>query len=182
MSLICYLLFSFAIGISAFTVLHGCAQQSQVPLLRGLGVSLCMAFVGVVLYELGVLLGNVLRFGLSEVDRLVFLGIMVVVAIRMMMSAYSKNEFSYDISRFATMVALSVATGINAFLVGIGVGFVAIFKADIIKSMVPMAVLVSLLSLWSIMLGRQKVEIRARRWMFLATLMLLVSTLAGYFF
>lgn len=176
MSILEYIVLAIAIGIASFVTMRDCASQSPIRLSKGLFVALCAAVVQTVMYELGMLVGNLIRFGLLEYDKLIFLGLMLVVAVRMLMKVFRKaeNTPSYDISRLGTSVALSAALGINVMLVGVGIGFVVSAETELWRSAIPLMLALFLFCYWAIMLGRQKVDVRPRRWILLSVLMLLV--------
>ena len=75
-----------------------------------------------------------------------------------------------------------MATGINTLFVGLGLGFRVSFAADLWRVAIPLFVILFVLCYLAIMLGRQKKEMRARRWQLIAVLFLLIFAIKGAFF
>ncbi len=173
MTVIDYIVLSLAVGIDAMTAMRTCAEQSAVRPVKGLLVSLCMGMVYVVMMSLGVLIANRLHFDLPEVDSMICLGFIVLVAVKMLLGM-KKGMGAYDIGRFGTAILVAIALGINVLLIGLGTGFVGLISVDFWKYAVPMLALVSFAAMWGIMLGRRNVEVRHRRWKVIAVICLLV--------
>ena len=81
-----------------------------------------------------------------------------------------------------TVLLLGVATGVNALFIGLGLGFRVLIENDLWKVGIPLLIIVFLFSYLGIMYGRRKKEVRARRWMLLGVLFLLILAVKGAFF
>lgn len=184
MTILEYIVLSIALGISSLVVIRDSAEKKRIRLSRGLLVALVVAIVQTVMLELGILIGNLLRFDMPDYDNLIFLGVFLLVAIRMLAKVFRRNKETpaFDISHWGTIFALAVAVGINVLLIGIGAGFRVLFETDLWRSSIPMLVVLFVFCYWAIMLGRQKVDIRPKRWCALSVLMLLVLAVSGAFF
>ena len=185
MSVIEFIILSFALSVPVMVTLRGCALQNPIRLTRGLGNSFLVSSIHVLLMVAGLYIGNLLRFGFPEYDNLVYLGFMVVVGLRMFFPAFRKKEKplpAYDISRWSTVLLLGVATGTNTLFVGLGLGFLVPFQANVWRVAVPLFVVMFLLCYLGIMLGRTKKDLRARRWQLIAVLFLLIFAIKGAFF
>lgn len=185
MSVIEYIILSFALAVPLEVTLRGCALKNPIRLTRGLAVSLLLAFEHTALMAAGIYIGNLLRFDLPEYDNLVYFGLLLVVALRLFFAAFRKKDRElppYDISRWGTVLLLGVATGVNTLFVGMGLGFRVYLSADFWKVSVPLLLMVFLLGYWGIMLGRRNKEIRQRRWQLVAVLFLLAFAIKGAFF
>lgn len=185
MSVIEYIILSLALAIPTLVTLRGCALRHHVRLSWGLAASLLLAVEHTLLILLGVWVGNMLRFDIPDYDNLIYLGLILVVAIRMFFPAFRKGDKSlpaYDIGRLGTVLLLGVATGTNALFVGLGLGFRVSLAADLWRLAIPMLAAVFFLSYWGIMLGRRKKEVRQRRWQLIAVLFLLIFAIKGAFF
>lgn len=180
MSVLEYIILAFALAVPTMVTVRGCALKNPIRLTRGLGVSFMLALEHALLLLLGMAIGNLLRFDLPEYDNLVYLGMLVVVAVRMFFMAFSKKERPpYDIANRMTVLLLGVATGVNALFVGMGMGFKVELSDDLWKACIPLLVVIFLLNYLGIMFGRRKKEIRARRWMLLGVLLLLIFAIRG---
>ena len=184
MSFFQYILLALAIGINLLVTLRSCAMTTSIRLSRGLCDVIVIAVVYAVLLGLGLLLGNVLCFrdtygdgSFDRVNSLVYLGLMIVTGVKMLASVWKKNQVTpaFDISRLGVTVVLAVATGVNVFLDGMALGFMVSFVEDFWRAAIPMAVVSFLLGYLGIMMGRQKKEIKERRWLLIAVLLLLVA-------
>ncbi|MBO7577191.1 MAG: manganese efflux pump [Bacteroidales bacterium] len=183
MSVIEYLILSFALAVPVMVSLRACALKTPIRLTRGLGVSFILAVIHSALLLLGLFLGNRLRLSLTEYDNLFYLGLILVVAIRMFFPAFSKKERpAFAISRWSVVLSLAVATAINTLLVGLALGFRVAFSDELWKSAVPLFVVMFLLCYLAIMLGRRKKTLRERRWQLFAVLFLLIFAIKGAFF
>lgn len=185
MSVVEYFILAFALAVPSLVQLRICALKNPVRLTRGLALSALMGVVHSLLFLFGLWVGNVLRFGLPEFDDLVFLGLFVVVALRLFFAAFRKGNRqpqAYDISRFSTSLFLGVATGTNCLFIGLGLGFRFPFEEELWRSSLPLFSVTLLLCYLGVMLGRRKKVIRARRWQLIGVLFLLIFAIKGAFF
>ena len=185
MSVLEYIILSFALAFPVMSTVKGCALKNPIRLTRGLAVSALLAAVHVVFILMGIAIANLLRFGMPEYDNLVYLGLMVVVALRLFYAAFRKQDRelpAYDISRWGTVMLLSIATAINTLLVGLGLGFRFSLHTEMWRLSVPLFVVMFLLCYWGIMLGRRNKPMRERRWLLIAVLFLLIFAVKGAFF
>ncbi len=181
MKVIEYILLSGALTLPMMYTLRNSAEKVPLRLSRGLAVALLLALEQSLLALLGLFLGNMLRLGMPEYDKLVFLGILLMVAIRMVLSVTGKKQkkepLVFDISRWGTVLLMGIATGTNAFLTGLGLGFIALISADALSVAIPLFLLALIFSYWGVMLGRQQRPVHPRRWVLLCVVALLVLTL-----
>ena len=185
MSILEYIILAFALSVPLMVTVRGCALKNPIRLSHGLAVSLLLAIVHVLLMLAGIYIGNMLRFGYPDYDNLVYLGLFLVVALRMFFPAFRKRDKelpAYDISRWLTVLLLGVATGTNTLFVGMGLGFRVLVGDALWRVAIPLFLVLFLMSYLAIMLGRRKKEIRARRWQLIAVLFLLVYAVKGAFF
>lgn len=189
MSIVSFIVFAIALGISAMLLMRRCVEPSPVPLSTGLLISLTVAIVHAALFCVGMLLGNMLRFELPEdpdafsrPNAFVLLGLALVVAVKSMWPYMGKNStpVAYDLNAGTLRVLLfTIATGINGFLLGIGVGFVALLACHLHSALWPLLIATFLFSYLGIMYGRQHVKLRPRRWMAISSLILIVTAIAA---
>lgn len=185
MSVLEYIILAFALSIPVMVTLRGCALQNPIRLTRGLAESFLIALEHVLLLLAGMWIGGLLRFDIPDYDNLFYLGLMVVVALRMFFPAFRKKEsprVSYDIARYSVVLLLGIATGVNTLLIGLGFGFRLNMDDELWRAAIPLVVIMFLLTYLGIMLGRRKKEMRERRWQLIAVLFLLVFAIKGAFF
>ncbi len=187
MSIISFIVLALALGISAMVLMHRCADAAPIQLSSGLLVSFALATIHVALFCLGIYLGNSLRFidldnpdAYRKTNALVFLGFAVVVAVKQLFPHMGRKTrpaaFDLNAGTFRTLL-LSVATGINGFLLGLGVGFVVLLRDSLHSALWPVWTATFLFAYLGIMFGRQHVVLRPRRWMGLSSLILFAAAL-----
>lgn len=197
MSILEFIILAIALSFEALIVMHGCASKTPIQLTKGLAESFTMALVSIVLLIAGIWIGNLLRFTpdsvnpdatstnslLNDTDNLVYLGLMILVALRLLFRSGKKSRQvqPYDISRFGTALLLGVAVGINTLFVGLALGFRIPLADNLWRAAIPMVVIMTLFALLGLMLGRQQKELRARRHTLFAVLFLLAFALKGAF-
>ena len=196
MSLIEFIILAIALSFEALVVMHGCALKNKIPLTKGIAESAMVALVNALLLVAGIWIGSMLKFTpagvdpdasstgslLADTDGLVYLGLMLLVAIRLLFRSGKKSRQvqPYDISRFSTAILLGVALGINTLIIGLAVGFRPVLS-NYWSAAVPLFVIMTLMSFLGVMLGRSDKEIRARRYTLFAVLFLLAFALKGAF-
>lgn len=197
MSIIEFIILSIALSFEAMIVMHGCALKNPVKLTKGLAEAFCIAAVNALLLIAGIWLGNLLRFTpdtldptasstnslLSDTDNLVYLGLMILVAVRLLFRSGKKSRQvqPYDIGRFSTAILLGIAVGINTLIIGLALGFRIPPGENIWRATIPLLIIMTLFALLGLMLGRQQKELRARRYTLFAVLFLLAFALKGAF-
>lgn len=183
-----YIVLAIAFGISNMVLFYRCAEITPIRLSRGLFITFLVSVVQTVLFLLGMFLGDILRFELptdaeafSKTNSLIFLGLDLFVMLRMLMP-YLKRDSQlpiFNLGSNSACVAMAFATAINLLLVGLGAGFVASLAMDIHKALWPLIIILFLAGYWGLMLGRTKVNIRPRRWMIVASVLLLAVSIAA---
>lgn len=178
-----YILIALAFGTETMLFMRRHTEKVPVRLTQGAALASIVALVYAVMFLLGIRIGNILRFAdpdmgasFDTANSLVFVGLAVVVVLKMLISLRrrkNREAVIYNIERYTTMVALAFAMGINVLIFGLGVGFLPATDGDLWRVAIPMFVAVLLLAYWGVMLGRQKVEIRENRWIFISVILLL---------
>lgn len=164
-----------------------CAEPFPVRLSSGLGVALIVSAVQTALYLLGFIIGDLLRIEspsdtdfFNPTNAYIMFGLFVVVIIKLLFP-YLRREPKlpiFDITDNKAVIAMSVASGINVLIIGIGIGFTTQFTGHLHVTLWPMLLLSFVLGYLGIMFGRQKVAMRQRRWMVVACVILLGTAIA----
>ena len=188
MSIATYIVLALAFGISAMLLLRRCAEATPVKLTKGLGITFLLSLTHVLLFLLGIALGDLLRIEGIDAPQLyartnayIFLGLALFVVIRLILP-YLRREPKmavFDLRKWGSVVAMSVASGINVLLVGLGLGFVMPLAGHIHWAIWPLLIGTLLLGYLGVMFGRQKVGMRPRRWMIVACILLLGCAIAA---
>lgn len=189
MSIISFIIIAIALGISTMVLIKRCAEATPVRLSAGLLIATMVAMVHTVLFIVGMLAGNLLRFesaddpfAYAEVNSLVLMGMTVVVLLKLLFP-YLRREPKLAVfplnGGLGRTLLMTVASGINIFLLGMGVGFVALLSQGVHRAVWPLFTLTLLFSYLGIMYGRQKVEMRPRRWIIISCVLLLGVAIAA---
>ena len=194
MSLIEFIILAIVLSFEALIMMHGCADKTPVRLTKGLAESAAIAVINALLLLVGIWVGNMLRFTpdsmtggtstqqlLTDTDNLVYLGLLILVAVRLLFRSGKKGRTvqPYDISHFGTSMLLGVAVATNTLFVGLALGFRIPLQDNIWCAAIPMVVSMTLFAFLGVMLGRQHRELRARRYTLIAVLLLLAFALKG---
>lgn len=192
MYIIFFIVLSLALGISVFLLMHRCADARPIPLSSGVLVSFATAVMHVALFCLGIFLGNKFCFMengdplvYAKQNALVLLGLTIFVALKQLLPYMGRRTkpASYDLNAGVLQVFLfTIATGINGFLLGFGVGFVAMLGECLHAALWPLFVMTFLFSVLGIMFGRQHVPLRPRRWMALSSIIIFATALFVFIF
>ena len=189
MSIVSYIVIALAMGIVNMLLFRRCGEATPVRLSAGLLTIMGQSAIHAAMYYLGGLLGMLLCMrsaddpGMyADINAYIFLGLVLVVIIKMLFPYLRKEPRlpMFDLNNGMVFGAMVVITGINVFLVGLGAGFVE--DANPIHKMVwPMFGMSFVLGYLGLMFGRQKVQLRPRRWMVVACVLLLGTALASVF-
>ena len=133
-------------------------------------------------------MGDLLRIEGTDAPQLyartnayIFLGLTIFVTLRMLIPYLKRKPQlpTFDLRNWGSAIAMSVASGINVLLVGLGLGFVTPLTGHIHWAIWPLFISTTLLGYTGIMFGRQKVTMRPRRWMIIACILLLGCGIAA---
>ena len=189
MSIVSYIVIALAMGIVNMLLFRRCGEATPVRLSAGLLTIMGQSAIHAAMYYLGGLLG--MQFCMrsaddpgmyADINAYIFMGLVLVVIIKMLFPYLRKEPRlpMFDLNNGMVFGAMVVITGINVFLVGLGSGFVE--DANPIHKMVwPMFGMSFVLGYLGLMFGRQKVQLRPRRWMVVACVLLLGTALASVF-
>lgn len=185
MSVLEYCVLSLALTVPVLATVCEGARRSPVRLTRGLVVSFVIALEHVLFLLLGLYVGNLFSTpDAKDYNGMVYLGIMILVGVWMLFPLFRRKGVEapvYEIARWTPSVLLGVATGMKTFLVGLALGFIVLFKAELWKIAVPLVVLMFVGGYLGIMFGRREKSFHVRRWQLIAVLFLLVFALKGAF-
>lgn len=187
MSIVSYIVLALALGLVNMLLFRRCGEATPVRLSVGLLQVMLLSAIHVALYCLGSWVGRLLSlhspddpFMYADINAYIFLGINLVVIIKLF-APYLRKEPRlplFNLTDSRSVLAMAVATGINVLLVGLGTGFVESGHA-IHKLLWPLLIASLLLGYLGLMFGRQKVQLRPRRWMLLACVLLLATAIAA---
>ena len=188
MSIATYIVLSIAFAIATMLLMRRCAETTPVKLTKGLAIMFVTATIYVLLFILGITLGDLLRIEGADAPQLyartnayIFLGLTIFVALRMLLPHLKRKPQLpvFDLRNWSSVIAMSVASGINVLLIGLGLGFVMPIAGHVHWAIWPLFISSVLLGYTGIMFGRQKVTIRPLRWMIVACILLLGCGIAA---
>lgn len=188
MSIATYIVLSLAFGITSMLLTRRCAETTPIKLTKSIAIVFFMASIHALLFIIGIALGDLLRIEGTNAPQLyahtnayIFLGLTLFVALRMLLPYLKRNPQLpvFDLRNWASVTAMSVASGINVLLVGLGLGFAMPLAGHIHWAIWPLIISTLLLGYTGIMFGRQKVTMRPRRWMIVACILLLGCGIAA---
>ena len=187
MSVVSYLVLAIALGISNMLLFCRCAKAASVRLSAGLVICMTVSLIHVVFYWAGTLIGSLLSLqspvdpGMySDTNAYIFLGLAVAVLLKQLVPYLRRNPRLpvFNLGDTASTLALAAASGFDVMLLGIGVGF-ADNAPNIHLIIWPLLAFDFLLGYLGIMFGRQKVHLRHRRWMVIASILILGVAIAA---
>lgn len=187
MSIVSYIVIALAMGIVNMLLFHRCGEATPVRLSTGLLIVLALSAIHVLMFFVGSVLGNLMSlhspsdpYMYADINAYIFLGMSLVVIVKMLVPCLRREPRLpvFDLRSGWSVLAMAVATGINVLLVGIGTGFVE--QSDAVHKIIwPLLITSVLLGYLGLMFGRQEVALRPRRWMILASVLLLVTAIAA---
>ncbi len=117
-------LVALALCVDSLVVSTASSFKSKMPLRKGVLMAVTFGFFQGLFPLLGALLGVAFKAYVEAVDHWIAFFLLLVVGSRMIWEAFHPNddEKHMDVTRFAVMCLLGIATSIDAFVVGIGFG------------------------------------------------------------
>ena len=183
-----YIVLALAFGINAMLLMRRCAEATPVKLTKGIAIMLIVSVINSLLFLLGMSIGDLLRIEGSNAPQIyartnayIFLGMVVIVTLRMLLPYLRRKPqlAVFDLRNWGSIIAMAVANGINILLIGLGLGFVNALSNSIHWAVWPLFISILLLGYIGMMFGRQKVEMRPRRWMIVACILILGCAIAA---
>ncbi len=117
-------LIAVALSMDSLAVSITCGLQKTMTKKRAFFLAISFAVFQGILPLLGALVGDFTKEYINEIDHWIAFGLLTVIGIKMFMEGYRYNmkERIYDFTKPAILITLSIATSIDAFIVGIGFG------------------------------------------------------------
>ena len=116
------ILLAIALSMDSFTVSITCGLQKCMCKKRTLLLAFCFGIFHVLMISLGSLLGEVFLIFMSKVDHWIAFVLLAIIGIKMIMEGrqFKLKEKIFDIASTKVLLTLSLATSMDAFVVGIG--------------------------------------------------------------
>lgn len=140
---------SLAMDASAASFAKG-LSVSKAHQIKNIIIALYFGIFQAIMPILGYFLGNSFGPLITKIDHYIILILLLIIGISMIKESFNKDEqYDYEIS-FKSMIALAVATSIDAFAVGITFSFL---KVNIISSCLIIGIITFILSFISVNIG-----------------------------
>ncbi len=159
------ILLALALCVDSLVVSTSCALRNKMQYRRGLLLALIFAIFQGGMPLLGALIGGAFRSVIAAVDHWIAFGLLAAVGIKMIWDACHDDEddsHKMDVSSMGVIVALAIATSIDAFVVGVGFGLEHTFAESTAICLVITAV-TFVAALEGIVLGKRNIPI-SEKW------------------
>lgn len=163
------LLLSLAVSMDSLTVSIVCGLQKTLTRTRGLFMAAMFGFFQGLMLFLGAVLGGVFRSSVESIAVWISFALLFVIGVKMIMEGrrFTLREKTFDITRISVLFWLSVATSIDAFFVGMGLGLEYEAKQSLISAII-IALVTFSMSVFGWKMGEKMYFIRPRIALFLA--------------
>lgn len=163
MSFVEIILLALALCVDSFVVSTTCSFRCRPSYRRGFLMASVFAFFQGAFPFLGALLGLAFHDLIASVDHWIAFGLLSFVGGKMIVDAVRNvpSDEQFDVSSFGVMCLLGIATSIDAFVVGIGLGL-DVSLPQIVLAVVVVGIMTFLVSLFGVFLGKRKVAIPER--------------------
>lgn len=160
MSLIESFILALSLSVDSFVVSATSTFKSRMSLKSGLLMAFVFGVFQGLFPLLGALLGGSFRTMASAVDHWIAFGLLCFVGGKMIWGAFHENVNGghIDVSRLGTMCLLGIATSIDAFVVGIGIGLNNTFGETLV-TVLAIFIVTFVFSFIGVCLGRRNVSI-----------------------
>lgn len=168
------LLLSLALCVDSLVVSTTSSFRSKMTLRRGVLMAVVFGFCQGVFPFLGALLGIAFKGPLEAADHWIAFVLLLFVGGKMIVDVIfdKPKEEQLDLSKTAVLFLLGIATSIDAFVVGIGLGMERSF-ANVIITVVMIGVITFLVSLLGWFFGSRNIPVPERLATVLAGLVLI---------
>lgn len=130
------ILLGLALSMDCFAVSITCGLQKSMVRKRAFILALSFAFFQGLFPMLGALLGDIAKAYIESIDHWIAFSLLSIIGIKMFMEGwkYNMKERIFDFTKPMVLITLSIATSIDAFIVGIGFGLQYTIKEQLIIS------------------------------------------------
>lgn len=157
------LFLAMALCVDSLVVSTANAFRSKMSWRRGVLMAIVFAFFQGMFPLLGALLGVAFRDTVAAVDHWIAFGLLFLVGGKMIIDAVrdDEDEKQLDTSRFGVLCLLGVATSIDAFVVGIGLGLDSGWR-EIVVDIIIIGIVTFLSSMLGLYMGKREVPVPER--------------------
>lgn len=153
-------LLALALCVDSLVVSTTSAFKSKMSYRRGLLMAITFGFFQGFFPLLGALLGEAFQAFVDSIDHWIAFGLLLLVGGRMIWDAFHNedDDKQMDVTKFGTMCLLGIATSIDAFVVGIGLGLNKAM-AEVWLNVIVIGVVTFLVSMVGLYLGKRNIPV-----------------------
>ena len=114
-----------ALSMDSLAVSITCGLQKTMTKKKAFIIDLSFAFFQGLFPLIGAFLGDLAKGYIEAIDHWVAFGLLGIIGIKMFLEGYKynlKDCILYDFTKTSVLITLSIATSIDAFIIGIGFG------------------------------------------------------------
>lgn len=166
---------ALALCVDSLVVSTTSAFKSKMNYSKGMLLATILALFQGGFPLIGALIGEAFRDLIDSVDHWVAFGLLFMVGLKMIIDAFHDNDDGkqMDVTNIGVMCILGIATSIDAFVVGIGLGLNTTSLSEIILTILDITVVTFAVSLIGVFLGKRNIPIPERWATILAGLVLI---------
>ncbi len=156
MDLISLIVLAFGLSFDTFSVSISCGiKDKEIKFIEAARIAFYFAFFQAFMPVLGWLLGITIRDYVVEIDHWIAFGLLSVIGIKMLIDSMSNNqnnENCIDIQNIKVILTLSVATTIDAFVIGLTFAFLQI---NMLKAIIIIGIITFLTAMFGMLFGKK---------------------------
>lgn len=154
------ILLSLALCVDSLVVSTASAFKSKMSYRRGLLMAMIFGFFQGLFPLLGALLGSAFKDLIEAVDHWIAFGLLLLIGGKMIFDGLrnAQEDKGLDVTKISVLCLLGIATSIDAFVVGIGMGLANSLQQCVLAAAV-IAVVTAIVSLVGLFLGKRQVPI-----------------------
>jgi putative Mn2+ efflux pump MntP len=180
------LLLGLALSMDCFTVSITCGLQGTMTRKRTLFLAFSFGFFQALMPFLGSILGDYFKTIIEDITPWIAFALLAVIGLKMIIEAknYKMKDKIFDISQMKVILMLSIATSIDAFVVGIGFSMKYLIGQQL-AAIIIIFLITFIMSIVGAYMGKRAYFIKPRLALFLGGLILMLiglKTLAEHYF
>ena len=150
------ILLGVALSMDCFAVSITCGLQKTMNRKRGIILALSFAFFQGLFPLIGALIGNFAKEYIQSIDHWIAFALLAVIGIKMFIEGINFNikEKVFDFTKPSILITLSIATSIDALIVGIGFSFQYTTIEQLITVLV-IAICTFIFSIFGVIMGKK---------------------------
>lgn len=164
MTIALLILLAFVLSIDAYVVAAGCSLSKKIAYSQGFLLAVCFSILHTLLLIGGYYIAWAMKSGETVYDTPLAAVMLVFAGVKMILRVVRKNKDvnTTYVTDSKSILLLSLATSIDFFIVGLGLGFAPDGKS-ILWCAIPFMFFTVVSTFFGVLMGRQK-QRKSRRW------------------